>query len=92
MAPLSCSSRAFPCSCSRARTSAAWLPFDNMWTRGGNLALPILGDAGSIREWVLMTPISLYAVVGFGWALLSQMGFDVDSRWDVLVTHLATML
>lgn len=69
-----------------------WLPFDNMWTRGGHFALPILGDAGSIREWVVMTPISLYAIVGFGWALLSQMGFDVESRWDVLVSNLSTLV
>ena len=71
---------------------AKWLPFDNMWTSGGHFALPILGDAGSIREWVVMTPISLYAVAGFGTAVLSQMGFDVNSRWDVLIANLTAML
>ncbi|MER7556815.1 metal-dependent hydrolase [Nocardioides sp. NPDC126508] len=69
-----------------------WLPFDNMWTRGGNFALPILGDAGSVREWIVMTPISLYAIVGFGWALMSQMGFDVDSRWEALVSSLTGLI
>lgn len=47
-----------------------WLVFDDVWRSGGNLAVPLLGDAGSWREWVVMTPVSLYAVVGVGWAVL----------------------
>ncbi len=34
------------------------------WKPSGYLALPILGSAGSWREWLLLVPVSLYAVVG----------------------------
>lgn len=58
------------------------LPFDDVWRDGGNLSLPILGDAGSWREWLVMTPVSLYAVVGVAWAGLGQMGFDTQPVWE----------
>ncbi len=35
------------------------------WRPNGNIALPILGNAGSVREWVLLVPISGYVV----WAM-----------------------
>jgi membrane-bound metal-dependent hydrolase YbcI (DUF457 family) len=57
------------------------LPFDDMWRPSGNIAVPLLGDAGSWREWTLMTPVSAYAVLGFAWAALDQMGFDTMSVW-----------
>jgi len=59
------------------------LPFDDMWRPSGNIAIPLLGDAGSWREWTLMTPVSIYAVAGFSWAALDQMGFDTLGVWNV---------
>lgn len=61
------------------------LPFDDVWRRGGNLSVPVLGDAGSWREWLVMTPVSLYAVVGVAWAALGQAGLDTASAWQALV-------
>lgn len=58
------------------------LELDMIWRYGGNISLPILGDAGSKREWLLMTPVSLYAVVGVVWAALDQMGFDTMTVWN----------
>lgn len=66
------------------------LPFDDVWRAGGNVSLPVLGDAGSWREWVVMTPVSLYAVVGVTWAALDQMGFDTASVWDAVVAWTRT--
>ncbi|MEK6311782.1 MAG: hypothetical protein V4755_13865 [Curtobacterium sp.] len=37
----------------------------SLWSKGGYVALPILGDAGSTREWLLCVPISLYALWAF---------------------------
>lgn len=48
---------------------------NDVWRPAGNLAVPILGNAGSVREWLFLVPISLYAVVGVAWSLLHQMGF-----------------
>jgi membrane-bound metal-dependent hydrolase YbcI (DUF457 family) len=40
-----------------------------VWRPNGNIAVPLLGNAGSIREWCLLVPVSLYAVGGIGWAV-----------------------
>lgn len=64
------------------------LPFDDMWRPSGNIAVPLLGDAGSWREWAIMTPVTLYAVVGVAWAALDQMGFDTLAVWDAAATWL----
>ncbi len=68
------------------------LPFDDMWRYGGNFAFPILGSAGSKREWILMTPVSLYAIVGVAWAALDQMGFDTMSVWNAVVGSIGDMV
>ena len=48
------------------------LPFVNwMWKKNGYFAVPVLGNAGSVREWCLLVPISLYAIGGIGAALNS---------------------
>lgn len=48
----------------------AKLPILNQcWRPNGYLALPLLGHAGSVREWLLLIPIGLYAIVGVGSAL-----------------------
>jgi membrane-bound metal-dependent hydrolase YbcI (DUF457 family) len=50
------------------------LPFDDVWRAGGNIAIPLLGDAGSWREWLVMTPVSIYAVVGMVLAAVGLLG------------------
>ncbi|MDP5228709.1 MULTISPECIES: metal-dependent hydrolase [Arthrobacter] len=37
----------------------------SVWSQGGYMAVPLLGKAGSFREWLLLVPVSLYTV----WAL-----------------------
>jgi membrane-bound metal-dependent hydrolase YbcI (DUF457 family) len=44
-----------------------------LWSRGGYVALPVLGDAGSWREWLLLVPISLYALWGVGVSLIALL-------------------
>ncbi|ALE07393.1 hydrolase [Arthrobacter sp. ERGS1:01] len=36
----------------------------NVWKRNGSVAIPVLGNAGSYREWMLLVPVSAYAVFG----------------------------
>jgi membrane-bound metal-dependent hydrolase YbcI (DUF457 family) len=46
----------------------------NIWRASGCFSLPILGRAGSRREWFLLIPVSGYAMVGMGvaaWQLLA---------------------
>ncbi|NKX55969.1 metal-dependent hydrolase [Arthrobacter mobilis] len=41
------------------------IPFLNrIWQRNGYVSFPVLGNAGSVREWFLLIPISLYAAAG----------------------------
>ncbi|GAB2734417.1 metal-dependent hydrolase [Sinomonas soli] len=44
-----------------------------MWKPNGYFAVPVLGNAGSWREWLLLVPIGAYAIVGVG-ATLAGMG------------------
>ena len=37
----------------------------NIWRPGGNVALPLLGNAGSVREWLVLVPVSGYVI----WAM-----------------------
>lgn len=37
---------------------------NDVWLASGRLSLPLLGDTGSIREWALSIPLTLYAVYG----------------------------
>ncbi|WP_026536634.1 metal-dependent hydrolase [Arthrobacter sp. H14] len=54
----------------------AALPVINwMWKPNGYLAVPVLGNAGSAREWMLLVPLGLYAIFGVGGALVG-MGQD----------------
>jgi membrane-bound metal-dependent hydrolase YbcI (DUF457 family) len=52
-----------------------------MWKKNGHFAVPVLGNAGSVREWCLLVPISLYAMGGIGWAIadLSRSDFPLLS-------------
>jgi membrane-bound metal-dependent hydrolase YbcI (DUF457 family) len=38
---------------------------NTIWRRNGYFALPLLGNAGSVREWVLLVPVSAYVVILF---------------------------
>ncbi len=41
-----------------------------MWKKNGHFSVPVLGNAGSTREWCLLVPISLYALGGVGWSIM----------------------
>lgn len=62
------------------------IELDSFWRRSGNIAVPIIGNAGSVREWILLVPVSLYAVVGIVWALLNQMGYDTMPLWEQVMS------
>jgi membrane-bound metal-dependent hydrolase YbcI (DUF457 family) len=68
----------------RRRPPRWWARSDvlrDVWHRSGNVALPVLGDAGSWREWALLVPVGAYAVLGVGWALLEQLGLDPSEAY-----------
>ncbi|WP_425953907.1 metal-dependent hydrolase [Xylanimonas sp. McL0601] len=66
------------------------LPFDDVWRAGGNVSVPLLGDAGSWREWLVMTPVSVYAAVGVAWAGLDLAGVDTLGAWDAAASWVTT--
>lgn len=47
-----------------------------VWRPSGRLAIPLLGDAGSVREWLLLVPVGVYAGVGVVDALVRGVGLD----------------
>ena len=61
------------------------IELDMFWRSGGNIAIPILGNAGSVREWIFLVPVSLYAIVGILWAFLNEMGYDTMAVWNQIV-------
>jgi len=48
-----------------------------LWTSGGYLALPVLGNAGSVREWVVLIPVSLYAAYGVAFAAFTAANLNL---------------
>jgi len=38
----------------------------SIWKANGNIAVPILGNAGSVREWLLLVPVSGYVILTAG--------------------------
>ncbi|MBP2436332.1 metal-dependent hydrolase [Microbacterium amylolyticum] len=44
-----------------------------LWPRRGSFALPLLGNAGSWREWLLTTLLTLYAIWGLAAAALALL-------------------
>ncbi len=46
----------------------------SVWKRNGNVALPVLGNAGSWREWLLLVPVSGYAVLGIAVTAAGGLG------------------
>jgi len=53
-------------------------PLRHIWTSGGYMALPLLGNAGSLREWVLLLPLTLYVVYGVLFAVVAVTGLSVN--------------
>lgn len=51
-----------------------------MWHTNGNIALPVLGNAGSGREWAVCSALSLYALVTVG-ATLYAMVEPAAASW-----------
>lgn len=51
-----------------------------LWHANGNIALPLLGDAGSTREWVLCAAISIYAAAALG-ATLFAAAQPLTAAW-----------
>lgn len=49
----------------------------SLWSRGGYLALPLLGNAGSLREWLLLVPVTMYVGYGILYAVLAMAGVDL---------------
>lgn len=49
---------------------------NRLWLPNGYVALPLLGDTGSIRETMLGALLGLYCFVGFGYETLRLMGLD----------------
>lgn len=41
----------------------------NIWRPNGNIAIPLLGNAGSIREWLVLVPVSGYVL----WAIAGSV-------------------
>lgn len=50
------------------------------WHADGNIAVPILGRAGSAREWVLCVALSVYAAVALGSTVLAAVA-SATSSW-----------
>jgi membrane-bound metal-dependent hydrolase YbcI (DUF457 family) len=50
-----------------------------IWQQNGYLALPVLGNAGSFREWLLLIPISFYTLYGILYAALAIVGVDLQN-------------
>jgi len=56
---------------------------NDVWLRGGNFALPILGNAGSTREWILLLPTTVYVVYGLAFAAFALAGVDFTEFFSV---------
>jgi membrane-bound metal-dependent hydrolase YbcI (DUF457 family) len=59
-----------------------------IWRANGAFSIPLLGKAGSRREWLVLIPVSGYAMVGMGvaaWALAGQ-------HWPGISSALGGML
>src|SRR6476469_5624892 len=50
----------------------SWLPvLKDVWKANGAFSIPLLGRAGSRREWFVLIPVSAYAMVGMFSAVLA---------------------
>lgn len=46
----------------------------SIWKSNGYISLPILGDTGSVREWVLCAALSVYVAAGIVLEVMSALG------------------
>ncbi|WP_277209206.1 metal-dependent hydrolase [Isoptericola croceus] len=53
---------------------AATPVLNRCWQPNGYMGVPVLGNAGSMREWVFLIPVTLYAVYGVVSAIASGVG------------------
>jgi hypothetical protein len=53
---------------------------NRVWLPSGHVALPLLGDTGSLRETMLGTVLGLYCTAGFAYESLRMFGIDLFSR------------
>lgn len=64
----------------RPRPPRAWRRvalLDALWSSGGNVALPVLGNAGSRREWMVLIPVTAYVCYGALYAVLDEAGANL---------------
>jgi membrane-bound metal-dependent hydrolase YbcI (DUF457 family) len=47
-----------------------------VWRSNGFFAVPLLGHAGSLREWLLLVPVGAYALLVVG-GTLAELGFSI---------------
>src|SRR5215207_7143107 len=59
-----------------------------IWKSSGALSLPLLGRAGSRREWLVLIPVSAYAMVGLWLACWSLAG----DRWPAVRLFLTSAM
>lgn len=68
----------------------------DVWTRGGNFAVPLLGTTGSRRERLVAVPLTAYATYGVVVALaagtLTSLGYDADAVLARVVEAATTAL
>ena len=50
---------------------------NRLWLPSGRVALPILGDTGSLRETMLGTVLALYCMAGFAYEGLRMVGLEL---------------
>ena len=50
---------------------------DALWSTGGSVAVPVLGNAGSIREWLVLIPVTAYVGYGVIYAVLDEAGANL---------------
>ena len=53
---------------------------NRVWLPSGHVALPLLGDTGSLRETMLGTALGLYCAAGFAYEGLRLFGIDLFAR------------
>ncbi|MBT8161148.1 MULTISPECIES: metal-dependent hydrolase [Arthrobacter] len=58
-----------------------------IWRANGAFSIPLLGKAGSRREWLVLIPVGGYAMVGLGVAAWSL----VRHQWPVVQAFLLTL-
>lgn len=56
---------------------------NSLWSQGGYMALPVLGNAGSRREWLLLIPVTAYVGYGVLFAALDIARVDLPAALNV---------